>query len=67
MQRRYSAGSKLLVLIVSSAVLFQFSDIGESITQIDVDLLNKFEYPWHKVRSFRSYSNPASLSSSYPD
>lgn len=40
--------------LVSSAVLFQFSVIGEAITHIDVDLLRKFTYPWHKVRSFRN-------------
>ena len=40
--------------LVSSAVLFQFSVIGEAITHINMDLLKKFEYPWHKARSFRN-------------
>ena len=40
--------------LVSSAVLFQFSVIGEAITHINTDLLKKFEYPWHKARSFRN-------------
>ena len=39
--------------LVSSAVLFQFSSIGEAITRIDAELLGKYQYPWHKVRSFR--------------
>jgi uncharacterized protein with HEPN domain len=40
--------------LVSSAVLFQFSVIGEAITRIDPDLLGKYDYPWHQVRSFRN-------------
>ena len=40
--------------LISSAVLFQFSVIGEAINHIDIELLSKFKYPWHKVRSFRN-------------
>lgn len=40
--------------ILSSAVLFQFSVIGEAVIHIDASLLNKYEYPWHKVRAFRN-------------
>jgi uncharacterized protein with HEPN domain len=40
--------------LVSSAVLFQFSVIGEAIAHIEEDILRKFQYPWHKVRSFRN-------------
>ena len=40
--------------ILSSAVLFQFSVIGEAIIHVEDELLNKYNYPWHKVRSFRN-------------
>jgi len=40
--------------ILSSAVLFQFSVIGEAIIHIESSILDKYDYPWHKVRSFRN-------------
>ena len=40
--------------LVVSAVLFQFSVIGEAVVHIEEDLLSKYEYPWHKVRAFRN-------------
>ncbi len=41
--------------IIQSAVLFQFSIIGEAIVQIDSGVLEKYDYPWHYVRSFRNF------------
>ena len=38
----------------SSAVLFQFSVIGEAINHVEEELLKKYKYPWYKVRSFRN-------------
>ena len=40
--------------MISSAVLFQFSVIGEAVTHIDKELLNKYNYPWYQVRAFRN-------------
>jgi uncharacterized protein with HEPN domain len=40
--------------LVASAVLFQFSVIGEGINHVEGELLSKYEYPWHKVRAFRN-------------
>ncbi len=40
--------------LVISAVLFQFSVIGEAVIHVEEDLLSKYEYPWHKVRAFRN-------------
>lgn len=39
---------------LSSAVLFQFSVIGEAVVHIEAVLLDKYEYPWYKVRAFRN-------------
>ncbi len=39
---------------LSSAVLYQFSVIGEAIIHVDPFLLEKYKYPWFKVRSFRN-------------
>ncbi len=40
--------------LVQDAVLFHFSVIGEAIVHIDSNILEGFEYPWYKVRSFRN-------------
>ena len=40
--------------MISSAVLFQFTVIGEAVTHIDNELLNKYNYPWYQVRTFRN-------------
>lgn len=40
--------------ILSSAVLFQFSVIGEAIIHVESSILDKYKYPWHKVRPFRN-------------
>jgi uncharacterized protein with HEPN domain len=36
------------------AVLFQFSIIGEAINNVDAEILNQYDYPWHEVRAFRN-------------
>ncbi len=38
-----------------SAVKFQFLIIGEAIRHIDMDILEKYEYPWHIPRTFRNF------------
>ena len=40
--------------LVSSAVLFQFSVIGEAVNHIGIDVLEKYDYPWYKIRAFRN-------------
>ncbi len=40
---------------VISATLFQFAVIGEAIQHIDREILDKYPYPWHQVRSFRNF------------
>ncbi len=40
--------------LLTSAVLFQFSVIGEAINHVDTNLLSLHNYPWHKVRAFRN-------------
>jgi uncharacterized protein with HEPN domain len=40
--------------LLHDAVLLQFIVIGESINHIEAEILEKFEYPWYKVRSFRN-------------
>ena len=36
--------------VLINAILFQFAIIGEAIIHIDNTLLDKYAYPWHKVR-----------------
>lgn len=40
--------------ILNNAVLFQFSVIGEAIIHVESEKIEKYNYPWHKVRSFRN-------------
>lgn len=40
--------------MLHDAVLFQFTVIGEAIMHIENDILNRYSYPWYKVRSFRN-------------
>jgi uncharacterized protein with HEPN domain len=40
--------------LISSAVLFQFSVIGEAVGHIDKTFLEKYQYPWYKVKAFRN-------------
>ncbi|MCK5839280.1 MAG: DUF86 domain-containing protein [Bacteroidales bacterium] len=41
--------------VIQYATLFQFAIIGEAVVNIDRELLNKYPYPWHNVRSFRNF------------
>ncbi len=40
--------------MVNNAVLYNFSVIGEAIIHVENEKLDKYEYPWYKVRSFRN-------------
>lgn len=40
--------------LIHDAVLYQFSVIGEAIIHVEHEKLDKYDYPWHKVRSFRN-------------
>jgi uncharacterized protein with HEPN domain len=40
---------------LQSAVQYQFLIIGEAVTYIDVNILEKYNYPWHIPRSFRNF------------
>lgn len=42
-------------LVLINATLFQFSIIGEAIVHVDNDILEKYGYPWYKVRAFRNF------------
>ncbi len=40
--------------VTHDAVLFQFSVIGEAINFVEPEILEKYNYPWYKARSFRN-------------
>lgn len=40
--------------ILNNAVLYNFSLMGEAIVHIEANKINKYKYPWYKVRSFRN-------------
>lgn len=37
------------------ACLYQYTIIGEAIVNIDFEILEKYNYPWYKVKSFRNF------------
>ncbi len=41
---------------VQDAVLYQLIIIGEVVVHIDNDLLEKYPYPWFKIRALRNYA-----------
>ncbi len=41
--------------VLQNAILFQFAIIGEAVIHIDRDLLDKYPYTWHNIRSFRNF------------
>lgn len=41
--------------LLNSAVLFQFSVIGEAINHVESQILDKYHYPWYKIRGFRNF------------
>lgn len=40
--------------MLQDAVHFQFAVIGEAIKYVENEKLNKYDCPWHQVRSFRN-------------
>jgi uncharacterized protein with HEPN domain len=40
--------------LLHDAVLFQFTVIGEAINHVESEKLERYAYPWYKVRSFRN-------------
>lgn len=38
-----------------SACLYEFTIIGEATTKMDRTILDKYDYPWDKVKSFRNF------------
>lgn len=40
--------------MLHDAVLLQFVIIGEAIVNVESELLDKYDYPWYKVKSFRN-------------
>jgi len=41
--------------VIISATLFQFAIVGEAIRYVSNEILDKYNYPWHKVRGFRNF------------
>jgi uncharacterized protein with HEPN domain len=53
--KEHSKESFLNNSILVNAVLFQFAIIGEAIIHVDYEVLDKYSYPWYKVRAFRNF------------
>jgi len=53
--RGYSLNEFKNDLKVYYACLYQFAVIGEAVMNIDDTILEKYDYPWYKVKSFRNF------------
>lgn len=42
-------------LKVYYACLYQFAVIGEAIANLDQQILDRYDYPWYQVKSFRNF------------
>ncbi len=40
--------------MLNNAIMLQFIIIGEAIVHVDSNKLDKYDYPWYKVKSFRN-------------
>lgn len=40
--------------LINDAILLQFMIIGEAINSVETEILEKYPYPWYKVRAFRN-------------
>ena len=40
--------------ILNNAVLYKFTIMGEAIVHVETEKLDKYDYPWYKVRAFRN-------------
>ncbi len=38
------------------AIIYQLIIIGEAVIHTDYEILEKFDYPWFKVKAFRNYA-----------
>lgn len=41
--------------VVYSACLFQYTVIAEALSHVDQRVLDRYQYSWHKVKSFRNF------------
>lgn len=51
----YSKSSFLEDRKTIDATLFQFAVIGEAIVRVDEEIIDKYDFPWYKVRAFRNF------------
>lgn len=55
---KYTKGENLETFcekdILHDAVMMQFIIIGEAIIKVENEKLDKYDYPWYKVKSFRN-------------
>jgi uncharacterized protein with HEPN domain len=42
-------------LVVYSACLYQYAVVAEAMSHVDRDVLDRYVYPWHRVKSFRNF------------
>jgi len=42
-------------IVIHSACFYQFAVVTEAMSHVDSDIVDRYEYPWHKVKSFRNF------------
>ena len=52
---KHSLESFLADQMTIDACLYQYTIIGEATAAVDSAMLEKYDYPWYKVKSFRNF------------
>ena len=42
-------------IVIHSACFYQFAVVAEALSNVDHDILDRYDYPWFKVKSFRNF------------
>jgi len=42
-------------IIIHSACFYQFAIVAEAMSHVEQETLYRYDYPWHKVKSFRNF------------
>jgi len=42
-------------IVIQSACFYQFAVVAEAMSHVDSNILSFYDYPWHRVKSFRNF------------
>lgn len=42
-------------IVIQSACFYQFAVVAEAMSHVDLEIISRYDYPWHRVKSFRNF------------